>query len=227
MVLTGCRSLDRLLEGGLPVGGISLIYGEAETGKTSLVIQCAVGCARTGYKTIFVDSDGMFSPMRLSQIAYYDFEEISPLIVLVRPTTFEEQAHAIEHLDEYMTRKVRIVVVDTVTSLYRVELGAPRETFALNRELNRQIACLAQIAKTRRVATLITSQVRNIFAEGRVGVEPVATRVLRHWSKVVIQLKSTGRPRLVEVLLEKHPRYKRPRSCYVSIERTGIRDHGR
>jgi len=225
IVPTGCGSLDELLEGGLPADGVSLIYGEAETGKSSLAIQCSVNCARMGYKSLFIDSDGTFSPKRLSQIAYYDSDKISPLIILMKPTTFQEQVTAIDHLDEYITRKFGLMVVDTITSLYRVELGGPKETFALNRELNRHVAFLAQIAKTRKVATLITSQVRSVFLEEQVSMEPVATRVLKFWSDVVLNLKQTGQTRVIKALLEKHPERKRSASCYVRIERTGIRDY--
>jgi len=227
IVPTGCGSLDELLGGGLPADGLSLIYGEAETGKTSLAIQCAVNCARMGYKSLFIDSDGTFSSKRLSQIAYYDYESVSPSIILMKPTTFQEQVMAIDHLDEYITKKFGLMVLDTITSLYRVELGGPKETFALNRELNRQVAFLTQIVKTRRMAALITSQVRSIFLEGHVDMEPVATRVLKFWSDVVLNLKHTGQTRVIEVLLEKHPKRKRPASCYVKIERTGICDYRR
>jgi len=224
-ILTGCSSLDKFLGGGLPVGGVSLVYGEAETGKTSLAVQCAVGCARMGYKTMFIDSDGSFHERRLSQIAYYDFDAVSPLIILVRPTTFREQALTIDHLDEYITKRFGLAVVDTITSLYRVELGAPKENFKLNRELNRQVACLAQIAKTREVATLITGQVRGILVEGEDKVEPVATRALKFWSDVVIKLKNTGQTRVVKAVLEKCPGRKRPASCYLKIEETGIHEY--
>lgn len=223
---TNCGPLDKLLGGGLPLSGVSLIYGEAETGKTSLVMQCAVSSARRGYKTIFIDSDGTFSSRRLAQIAYSDFKEVSSFIVLVKPTTFKEQAMAIDHLDDYITKKVGLVVVDTITSLYRVELGEPKENFALNRELSRQVACLAQVAKTHGVVTLITSQVRSIFAEGRESVEPVATRVLKFWSDIVIELKNTGQPHVIKAVLQKHPERKRPVSCYLKIERTGICEYG-
>lgn len=224
---TGCSSLDKLLRGGLPADGVTLVYGESETGKTSLAVQCAVYCARTGYKTFFIDSDGTFSTQRLTQIAYRDFEQISPMIILMRPTTFKEQIRAIDHLDDYISRKFGLLIVDTITSLYRVELGSPRESFMLNRQLNRQVALLAQIAKTQKVAVLITSQVRSAFLLGHVSVKPVATRVLKFWSDVVLNLKPTGQTRVMKAILEKHPRRKRPVSCYVTIERTGIRDYGR
>jgi len=225
IIPTGCGSLDELLEGGLPADGVSLVYGEAETGKTSLAIQCTVNCARMDYKTIFIDSDGMFTSKRLSQIAYYDYEEISPRIILMRPTSFQEQALVADHLEEYTTEKVGLIVVDTVTSLYRAELGGEqKESFALNRELNRQLACLAQIAKTRKIATLVTSQVRSILAQESVSMEPVATRVLKFWSDVVLNLKHSGQTRVVRAVLEKHPERKRLGSCYFRIERTGISD---
>jgi len=228
MVPTGCGSLDKLLGGGISTGDVSLVYGEAETGKTCLGIQCAVNAARLGCKTIFIDSDATFSPRRLSQIAHHDLDEVAPLITLVRPSTFQEQALVIDRLDEYLTSTVGVVVVDTVTSLYRAEMGEEKEaTFELNRELGRQLACLAQLAKTRKVAVLIASQVRNVFREGFVAIEPVATRVLRFWSDTVINLKATSRGNAVRGVLEKHSERKCPIECYLSIEEVGIRDYSR
>ncbi len=224
-VPTGCMFLDRLLEGGLPVNSVTLIYGEAETGKSTLAMQCAVGSARMGYKTLFVDSDGAFSLKRLSQIANYDFEEVSPLIILVSPANFQEQAFTIDHLEEYVTIRVGLVVVDTITSLYRAEFGTRKETFALNRELNRQMASLAQITKTHGVATLITSQVRSILDEGQMGVEPVATRVLTHWSDTVIHLEPTAQGSVIRAILEKHPRHRRALRFNLKIDEKGIHEY--
>ena len=225
-ITTGCSSLDNLLDGGLPADGVALVYGEAETGKTSLTIQCAVYCARKGCKTLFIDSDSTFSTHRLSQIAYHDFEKISSNIILMTPTTLKEQGQVIGYLDECISEKFGLIVVDTITSLYRVELGGPKETFKLNRELNRQVASLAQIAKTKKVAVLITSQVRSAFSATHISIEPVATRTLKFWSDVVINLEHTGQTRVLKAILTKHPKRRRPVSCYVTIERTGIHGYG-
>jgi len=228
MVPTGCGSLDKLLGGGFLFGDVSLVYGEAETGKTCLAIQCAVNAARLGCKAIFVDSDGTFSPRRLSQIAYHDLNEVSPLITLVKPSDFQEQALVIDRLDEYLTPTVGLVVVDTVTSLYRAELGDEKEaTFSLNRELGRQLACLAQVAKTRKVATLVTSQVHSVFMDGFVGVEPIATRVLRFWSDAVLSLKPSSQRNTLKAVLEKHSESKCPANCYLVIEEAGVCDYNR
>jgi len=155
---TGCISLDKLLGGGFPTKSVSLIYGEAETGKTSLAVQCAVNCARRGSKSLFIDTDGTFSYERLSQIAEYDYQKISPLLIITRPTTFQEQSRAIDQLEKVITNKFGLIVVDTATSLYRVELEDTEETYAANRELNRQLAVLTQIVKTCGLAALVISQ---------------------------------------------------------------------
>lgn len=224
-VPTGCISLDKLLGGGFPTDGVSLIYGEAETGKTSLAVQCTVNCARRGYKSLFIDTDGTFSSERLSQIAEYDYEKISPLLIIMRPTTFQEQVKTMDQLEKMVNKKFGLIVIDTVTSLYRLELNDPNEAFASNRELNRQLAVLTQIAKTREVAILVVSQVRSIPLGEKVEMQPVATRVLDYWSDVVLDLKQTGQTRVIKVLREKHPTIKGTGFCYVKIERSGISDY--
>ncbi|MCW4016682.1 MAG: AAA family ATPase [Candidatus Bathyarchaeota archaeon] len=224
-VQTGCISLDKLLGGGFPAEGVFLIYGEAETGKTSLAVQCAVNCARRGIKSLFIDTDGTFSYERLSQIADYDYEKISPLMIIMRPTTFQEQAKAIDHLEKVITNKFGLIVVDTVTSLYRVELSGTQETYAANRELNRQLAVLTQIAKTRGVAVLAISQVRSVLRGETVEMKPVATRVLNYWSDIVLDMRQTSQTRVIKVLREKHPKIKGTGYTYVKIENTGISDY--
>jgi DNA repair protein RadB len=227
LIPTGCISLDKLLGGGFPAEAVSLVYGEAETGKTSLAVQCAVNCARRGIKSLFIDTDGTFSYERLSQIAEYDYEKISPLLIIMRPTTFQEQSRAIDQLEKVITNKFGLIVVDTVTSLYRVELDDIEETYAANRELNRQLAVLTQIAKTCGVAALIVSQVRSVPFGETVEMKPVATRVLNYWSEVVLDMKQTGQTRVIKVLREKHPSIKGTGFIYIKIESTGITDYRR
>jgi DNA repair protein RadB len=224
-VKTGCISLDKLLGGGFPAEAVSLVYGEAETGKTSLAIQCAVDCARRGLKSLFIDTDGTFSYERLSQIAEYDYAEISPLMIIIRPTRFQEQSKAVDQLEKIITKQFGLIVVDTLTSLYRVEVDEPKETYAANRELNRQLAVLTQTAKTCGTAVLVISQVRSVpFGEG-VELRPVATRVLNYWSDVVLDMKQTGQTRVIKVLREKHPKIKGTGFVYVKIEKAGIIDY--
>lgn len=225
-ISTGCKGLDNALEGGLTVGGISLIYGEAETAKTTLAMQCAVNCARKGYKVLFVDCDGTFSARRLSQIASEDFEKIAELIILAKPKDFKEQTAIVDQLPNYVAKGFGLVVFDTITYLYRLAVSEkPEKTFELNRELNRQMAWLAQVAKTRRIAVLVVSQVRSVFEDAYVSVEPVATRVLRFWADIIIAMKPTENTDIVKAMVEKKTEASQPASFSLKIDKNGLSEY--
>jgi len=226
MIPTGCTALDKILQGGIPFESLSLIYGEAETGKTTLAMQCAVNCARQKRKTLFVDCDGTFSARRMSQIASGNFKEVGELVILMNPDNFKEQTIVVDQLAEYTTKGFGLIVFDTITSLYRAKVAeSPEKTFELNRELNRQMASLAQIAKTQKIAVLISSQVHSVLNQTHVSIEPVATRVLKFWADTIISMKPTENPRIVEATLEKSPKRTQPLICYLKIEETGIHEH--
>jgi DNA repair protein RadB len=223
---TGSKTIDECLGGGLPAESISLVYGEAETGKTTLAMQCAVNCAKQCRKTLFVDCDDTFSVQRLSQITAKQFAETAELIVLARPRDFREQATIIDGLTEYIANNFALTILDTFTSLYRLKVSeSPSKTFELNRELNRQLAVLAQNAKINKIAVLITSQVHSVLDEVPVSVEPVATRVLKFWSSAIIALRPTENSQIVEMTLEKTPRKLHPMTHPLRIEESGIHEY--
>jgi DNA repair protein RadB len=220
---TSCRPIDEFLRGGFPVDSVALVYGEAETGKTTLAIQCAANCARAGYKTLFVDSDRTFSAQRLSQIVPEQLKEISELIILARPNDFREQTVIVDRLSDYINQNFKLVVFDTITSLYRLRIAeSPSRTFELNRELNRLLAVLAQAARTQRIVVLLTGQVHSVLDEVAVSIEPVATRVLKFWADTVLEMKFTGNPQTIEVTVEKNRAKLPPMTCKLRITKSGI-----
>lgn len=218
--------MDRFLEGGIPSGSVNLVYGEPETGKTTIAVQCAVNCALQGYKTLYVDCDGTFAIQRLTQVASSNFEEISERIILIRPKSFREQATVIDKLMEYVSKSFGLMIFDTITSLYRLKVSeSPSKTFELNRELNRQLAILAQHARIRKIAALVLSQVRTTFNEATISIEPVATRVSKFWADTIIEMKPTDDPRIIRVILQKNQKMARPVTCNLKIDETGIHDY--
>ena len=224
-ISTGCRSLDERLKDGLQEGRIVLVYGEAETGKTTLAIQCAVNCARMGYKTIFIDCDHTFFARRMAQIASKDFEELAPQIILMKPQDFRQQAFVIDRLAEYVGERVGLIVIDTVTGFYSEGLeGNMREMSRLNRELNRQMAYLAQITRTKNVASLVVSQVRSVFLKADRTVQPVAMRVLKFWADASVSVFPTAEYNKIRVNVET-PSEKRGKNIFLRIEKGGLRDY--
>lgn len=200
-----------------------MLYGEAETGKTTLATQCAVNCAKEGYKTLFIDCDGVFSVNRFSQIASRRFEELAELIILMRPSSFREQMMIMDRLTDYVTQNTALVVIDTITSLYRLKVAeSPEKTFELNRELNRQLGSLAQIVRARKIAILTVSQVHAAFKEEHVSIEPVATRVLKFWADTIVEMKPTEDSRIIKAILEKGSSKTELVTCYLKIDESGI-----
>jgi len=207
-------------------GTINLIYGEAETGKTTLATQCAANCAKQLHKTLFVDCDDTFSVERLSQITSKRFKETAENIVLVKPRNFREQATIIDQLTEYTSNNFTLTIFDTFTSLYRLMVSeSPSKTFELNRELNRQLAVLSQTAKISKITLLMTSQVRSVIDQIPTIVEPVATRVLKFWANVIIALTPTENFQIVKMTLEKNPHKLQSKTHFLMIEKSGIHDY--
>ena len=228
-ILTGCNCIDSYLNGGISAGSVTLIYGEPETGKSTLAMQCAVNCGIQGYKTLFVDCDNTFSAKRLSKVAAGKFEEIADLILLVKPLDFKEQTALIDRIADYTAKNFGLIVVDTLNSLYRAKVAeSSGKAFGVNRELNRQLAILAQTAKTRKLPVVVTSQVRSVFNDTYDTVAPVATRVLKFWADTILSMKPTEEPQTIKAVLEGKDSGK-PENipeavCYVTIDETGIHD---
>ncbi len=224
-ISTGCRCIDNNLCGGFSPDSVSLIYGEPETGKTTLAIQSAVSCGLQNYKTLFVDCDNTFSTKRLSQLSGEKFDQIAEQIILVKPKDFKEQTAVIDRLQEYTVKNFGLIVIDTFTSLYGAKVcETSGKAFSVNRELNRQLAILAQTVKIRKIPVIITSQVRSVLDQSDGSVRPVATRVLKFWSDNIIALKPTDFPQSIKAVLEKSRENDQEITCYVQILERGIVD---
>jgi DNA repair protein RadB len=221
---TGCKCIDDVI-GGISAESVVLIYGEPETGKTTLAMQCAVNCALQNLKVLFVDCDDTFSTKRMAQIAKDRFEQIAERIILIRPKDFREQAAVVDRIEDYTAKGFGLIVIDTLTSLYGAEVAEySGKAFSVNRELNRQLAILAQATKTRKIPVIVTSQVRSVFDNPNVSVAPVAQRVLKFWADTIIALKPTDYPQTIKAVVEKSRESPQETTCYVQILESGIQD---
>ena len=224
-ISTGSSCIDSILEGGVIGDDVVLIYGEAETGKSTMAMQCAVNCAMQKLKVLYADCDGTFSAKRLAQLSSGKFDEIAELVVLVKPKNFQEQTAFVDRLAEYIVKDLGLLIFDTVTSLYRAKVAESSEkTFTINRELNRQMAIIAQIAKTKKIPIVVVSQVRSILNEIEHSVEPVGTRVLKFWADTIIAMKPAENPQEIKAVIEKSQR-EGEFTCQLRMDASGIHDY--
>ena len=223
-IQTGCKCIDNNIGGGISPQSVTLIYGEPETGKTTFAIQCTVSCALQNYKILFVDCDNTFSTERLSQLSADKFDQVAEQVILIKPKDFNEQTAVIDRIQDYTAKNFGLIVIDTFTSLYGAKVAeSSSKAFSVNRELNRQLAILAQTAKIRKIPVIVVSQVRSVFDDPNVSVAPVANRVLKFWADTIIAMKPTGYPQTIKAVLETREN-KEEVTCYVQIGETGIKD---
>jgi DNA repair protein RadB len=218
---TGAESLDRLLRGGFPSKQLTFVYGKANAGKTIVAMSSAIQAAKKGGRVFYIDADRSFSIQRLPVEP-----EVLERILLFQPEDFREQTRIIENIENLLRDSRTLIVIDSVTTLYRVDSVGVREALIHNRELNRQLAYLADLAARYEVTVLLTGQVHSHPEGGFWTTEPVADRTLQHWAKLILRLRQTKERDVREAKLEKiHGRDTEdgPRAFF-SIDETGIRD---
>jgi RecA/RadA recombinase len=220
---TGCHGIDKLLGGGIALHQVSLLYGEAATGKTILSLQFALNAARREYKVIYLDSDQSFSANRMEHLT--GDRELVERIILFRPEDFEGQGRIVESIQNLLTKTPTLLVVDSITGLYRVGRVSPHSFFGRDRELNHQIAQLHALASRFPTWVLLTGQVHSSPAGREWLVEPVAERTLRHWSDLILRLNETPRSSVRDCFLEKRSGLEvSGNHCSFKITDSGIED---
>ena len=203
-VRTGLRNLDDLLGGGFMSGEVNLIYGEATTGKTTLALTTAFNYLKSSKASnvYYIDSDNKLNTERLVNIAEPRGLELLRNIKTYTPSDFGEQEQIIENLPNLEPDD--LVILDSVTGLYRVETGDEDQTYRTNKELNRQLGYITEITRRKGVAMILTGQVRSVLDTNQ--VEPVAPRLLSYWSSVILKLEKMAATGLRQITLEKPER---------------------
>src|SRR5438445_9077684 len=123
--------------------------------------------------------------------------------VLFQLDDIKDQVVIIENLENVLTKTPSLIVVDSITGLYRADNGGSEKIFARNRELNRQLAHLNSLAARFEIWVLLTGQVHSTPSGGEWLVEPVATRTLKHWSDLILRLRQTPKTDVRDCILEK------------------------
>lgn len=208
-----------MLDGGYDSDIITTIYGPAGSGKTNLVLLCAINIAAKGKKVIYVDTEGSFSLERLKQIAF-NYKKALKNFIFLKPTKFSEQKKSFEKLRGIVDNKIGLIIVDTIAMLYRLELGKSEDIYEVNRDLGEQLSYLAEIARKKNIPILITNQVYADFREKN-KVNIVGGDILKYSSKCLIELQMTpaGNRRAI---LRKHRSIQSEKEILFKIVEGGI-----
>jgi DNA repair protein RadB len=212
--------MDELLQGGFERDIITTLYGPAGSGKTNICQLFALSVVRSGKKVIFIDTEGGFSVERMKQIAPENTPDVLKRIIFLTPHTFDEQRNAFEKLDRLMSEEIGAIIVDTISMLYRLEMGKSDDVYKVNRELGFQIAYLTEIARKYKIPVIISNQVYANF-EDRTRTNMVGGDILKYGSKCLIELCVHSGFRTA--ILRKHRFLPEGRSIAFRIENEGLK----
>lgn len=220
-ISTGTEVFDALLDGGYEKDSVTTIYGPAGSGKTNISLLAALNTAKLGKKVIYIDTEGGFSISRLEQLSpNYKKTKLLEKIVFLQPTNFEEQKKAFEKLKSIVNSNIGLIIVDTLTMLYRLEKHTTNEIHDINGELALQIGLLSEIARKKLIPVLITNQVYTSFDSGILQV--VGGDIIKYSSKCLIELQTfQGGKR--KAILRKHRSIAGEKEALFEIVEDGIR----
>lgn len=214
---TGSSCIDSLLSGGVETGTITQIYGVSGSGKTSLCLMLTYNTVRRFGKAVYIDTEGL-SPERVNQI----FEDKSILndVYIYDVYDFKMQSVAVREVAKLCEkeRDVVLIVVDSLTSLYRSELEDEEKQIKAKRELISQLTLLLGIARKHDLAVVFTNQ---MFTDVRNGMDkPLGGPSVDHLSKTIISLEKINGKRIARLI--KHRSKEEGAFCEFKITDRGI-----
>ena len=214
----GSVPLDDLLEGGLEGGAITLLFGEAGSGKTNICLQVARNVAVDGKKVIYVDTEGV-SLERLMQIAGEKYEEVLKNILFFEPHNFDDQEKFVEKAVRLAesSLEVGVIILDSATIHYR--LTRNDEEKGTRKSLSTQLAKLLGVARGKGIPVLLTSQVYTDIEKHT--FEPLGGHVLLHNAKTILRLDKVGSSTRRAVIV-KHRHLEEGRRADFKLTRSGV-----
>lgn len=151
-ISTGSKAIDSLLGGGVRTGMVTDVYGESGSGKSQLCFTLCANCVKEGWDAMFIDTAGTFRPERVAEIA--GTPDVLDKIAFVRALNTFDQAGAVKRI---VDTGPRLVIVDSLTSLFSAEYSGPARHLAVMKHLHE----LALVAINSGCAVVVTNMVRN------------------------------------------------------------------
>lgn len=166
-ISTGTESFDAMMGGGFETGAITECFGEFGCGKTQIGHLLCVNTLKEDPEAhaVYIDTENTFRPERIQQLAAgagMDAEDVLNRIMVARAYNSDHQMLLAEKVESLLTeqgKKVRLVVVDSLTSHFRAEFIGRGTLAERQQKLNRHMHALSKIANTHNLCVYVTNQV--------------------------------------------------------------------
>ncbi len=232
-ISTGSKDLDELIGGGIETDAITEVYGRFASGKTQLGFQLAVNAqlprkdGGLAGNVLFIDTEGTFRPERIVTMAKkagLDTDQALENISVVRALSSEQQMLAAERADNLIKEKnIRLIIVDSLTSLFRVEFLGRGALNERQQKLNSHIHRLAVLANRYNLAVYVTNQVMDnpgmMFGDP---TTPIGGNILAHAATTMLYLRKSKEEKRIVRLVDSP--LKQEGECVIKITPDGIKD---
>jgi DNA repair protein RadA len=232
-ILTGSSAFDKMIGGGVETQAITEVFGEFGSGKSQLAHQLCVNVqlppekGGLGAKAIYIDTENTFRPERIEQIAKaagLDTKEALNNIYVARACTTDHQILLADKANDIAKQGgFKLIVVDSLTSLFRSEYCGRGALAERQQKLGQHLAALHKLAEMHDMAVFVTNQVQSrpdvFFGDP---TRPVGGHILGHSSTARIYLRKSKANTRVANLVD-HPGLP-PESATFQIVEAGIRD---
>jgi DNA repair protein RadA len=211
-IVTGSKNLNALLGGGMETGATYEFHGGFGSGKSQVAHQMAVNCqlppekGGLGGGCLFIDTEATFRPDRIEQMAKalkMDPKKVLENIHVARAYNSDHQCLLAEKANELIKPKgIKLIVVDSVTALFRSDFSGRGELAPRQQKLNRHLHTLQRLADVHNVAIYMTNQVMArpdmMFGDP---TTPIGGHVMGHFATVRCYLrKSKGENRIARMI---------------------------
>lgn len=166
-IKTDICELDRVLGGGIVEGSLVLVGGDPGIGKSTLLLQMCYNLAKNGNGVLYISGEESLGQIKLRA---QRVGEASDNLMVLCETSLDTIENVLENV------KPQIVVIDSIQTMYREEVGAAPGSVSQVRETT---AVLMQLAKGLNIS---------IFIVGHVTKEGVVAgpRMLEHMVDTVL-----------------------------------------
>ncbi|MBI2672894.1 AAA family ATPase [Candidatus Woesearchaeota archaeon] len=189
MISTGIQDLDNLIRG---YKGLTVIYGPASTGKTTLCLIATISELARGNKVIFLDTERGFSIERLKQIN--DDKKIIDNLLLFNAGSFKKQLEYVRNLNAIRKNaSIGLIIIDSLGNHYRRLLAHDKEL--ANGMLMSQIKTLKELSKS--IPILVSNQVYADVNEHK--NKMVGGYNIKEFIDNTIELKKFGEKRFMQI----------------------------
>jgi DNA repair protein RadA len=201
---TGSSMLDKLLGGGIESQSITEFYGEYGSGKSQICHQLCVNVqlppeqGGLGGAALYIDTENTFRTERIFQMSKnvgLDPEEVIKNIIFAEAFTSDHQMFLLENSDKVIKEnKVRLIIVDSLTSHFRSEYMGREMLAERQQKLNKHMHMLIRLSRAFNAVAVVTNQVMSkpdvFFGDA---IHPVGGHIVAHTSHTRVFLRKSAR----------------------------------